>query len=125
MGSGNALIVLGLVLAFGVPVGILVAFRRREAAQVRRLRSAGRTTSGYVTGLGTDPGDGMTSPTYWADVHCAGDGEPFTAHVALTPDQYRAVRTGSRLDVTYLPGRPRSARVLGRPPGGPPGLRPD
>lgn len=112
MGSGYALMVLGLVIVLGAPVGILVAFRRRDAGQVRRLRSAGRTASGHVTDLGTDPGDGMTSPTYWADVYCDGDAEPFTVRVALSPEKYGAVHVGSRLDVTYLPGRPRSARVL-------------
>ena len=53
----------------------------------------------------------MVSPMYWADVSC--DGESFSARVYIEADRYRALRKGSLVDVTYLPGRPRSAHLLG------------
>jgi hypothetical protein len=112
----SAGLVLDLVLVtlalVGVPILIIVVDARREARRNRRLREHGRTTSGSVTELHCDPGDGMVSPTYWADVSCHDDGQAFTARVNLSGDQHKVLYPGSRLDVTYLPGQPQTARIL-------------
>jgi hypothetical protein len=91
-------------------LGIAVALTA-GATHARHLRQAGRTTEGYVTGLGINTGDGMVSPMYWADVSCDGE-EPFSARVYIQADRYEALRKGSLVNVTYLPGRPGSAGVL-------------
>jgi hypothetical protein len=91
-------------------LGIAVALTA-GATHARHLRQAERTTEGYVTGLGINTGDGMVSPMYWADVSCDGE-EPFSARVYIQADRYEALRKGSLVNVTYLPGRPGSAGVL-------------
>jgi len=99
---------------FVVPMLIIVlavvAARRFDAHQIRTLRRDGRTIHALVTKLGIDSGDGMSSSTCWADVICPSDA--FTGRVTLRHDQYKTFQTGSRVDVTYVPGRPSSARIL-------------
>src|SRR5262249_5561213 len=113
-GDGSLALMVFLVVSLcaGLPIAIVVVANRLEARRNHRLRAYGRTSSGSVTELGAIAGDGMTSSTYWADVSCHDDDQEFTARVPLTGAQYKALYPGSRLDVTYLPGRPRTARVL-------------
>ena len=104
-------LVLVVLVIVAAPVVIIVVAGRGESRRNRQLRELGRTTSGSVTRLHCDPGDGMSSPRYWAEVswHDDGQGSPRALTSAATSTRSYP---GSRLDVTYLPGQPKTARIL-------------
>ncbi|HEU5333866.1 MAG TPA: hypothetical protein VFU73_13895 [Actinocrinis sp.] len=110
MDTFDAMVLWVFVLPILIIVLTVVAARRFDARQVRTLRRDGHTIHAHVTGLGTYPGDGMTSTAYWADVACPSDA--FTGRVNLEHGQYKTLQAGSRVEVTYLPGRRSSARIL-------------
>ena len=99
-------------LTIGIPIAVVVVARAATARHHRRLRRYGRTVQAHVSSLGTDPGDEMSSATYWAKVQYDDDGDFVTTRVSINRAEYDRFREGTRVLVTYLPGMPTSARRL-------------
>ena len=101
-----------VLLMVGLLAVIVLPLRLLDLRHLRRLREKGRTVNSYVTNLGENSGDGMSSPSYWAEVSWDADDGTFSARVTLSHKQYDSLRVGSRLTVAYMPGRERRARTL-------------
>jgi hypothetical protein len=92
-----------------VPVVVIVAtWRGIEAAHVQRLKREGRTVTSCVSDLGINTGD-LGESSYWIEI--SGIDEVKSTRV-YEYDQYKHLRKGSAIRVTYLPGKPGSARVF-------------
>jgi hypothetical protein len=108
----DALVYWGVALIFGLPIALVVAFRGAEARHRGRLARFGRSATAHVAEVHCDPGDGLTSTSYWAKVQYDDDGDFVTTRIAISRVEYERMRVGTPLRVNYLPGRPTSARRL-------------
>ena len=98
------------VAAFAITAAVVAWALARDAEHRQRLRLEGRTVMAHVSGLGYDPGDGLVSGSHWAKVQYDDGGDFVTTKVTISLAEYKGYRVGTGILVTYLPGRPDSAR---------------
>lgn len=101
---------LALFVVIGLPVAVVVVSGMANRVRTRRVEREGRVAAGRVTALRTDAGDGMASPTYWADVTC--DREAMSMQVQLDAERYSQLRVGSMVRVLYVHRHGRSTGTL-------------
>ena len=101
-----------VALSVGIPITIVAGVLAAAALHRRRLRRDGRTVKALVSSLVADPGDGLTSPAYWANVQYDDGGDFVTTRVSISRAEYDRHRVGTGVLVAYLPGKPSSARRL-------------
>jgi hypothetical protein len=94
----------------GLPVAVILVAGVGNARRTRLLGTSGRTTYGRVTDMGSSSDD-MGSATYWVRVQYNDDGLPASAKVTVGNRDRERYRSGQRVLLTYVPGRPSIVRL--------------